>query len=244
MKNKNNIAFNFKDHIPEMVFKISSENEYLILHQNFINIDSQNYLLEVKSLLKYFYYFKHTNSKIKLISTILNYFWFSIVFYYYQDSLFDVSIHLKNKGYSEGNYNITRKKKYINLETSLNSSILSKSLKEDSRIKKIIYLNNDGVFNYPHIHISFSTNTLTIDWSRIIKGKHSEYFKILLELWPGLILRLERLEDWYERQLNRIQRLLIYYKRSFLCWKLYFSKVVIHINIDKIRNIEFFKKKK
>ena len=126
----------------------------------------------------------------------------------------------------------------INLEAPLNSSILSKTLEKGLQIKQLIFSNTEYI--YLDIDISFSANTLTIDWSRIISFNHSKYLKILLELWPGLILRLKGFEKWDDRELDLIHSLLIYYEGSPLCWKLSFSKVVIDIgNIDKIDHFRF-----
>ena len=72
------------------------------------------------------------------------------------------------------------------------------------------------------------------------------YLKIFLKLWPGLILRLEILNNWTFEQLVFLQRWLIYCEGSPPCWKLSFSKVVIDIgNIDKINHfifIEFYER--
>ena len=60
------------------------------------------------------------------------------------------------------------------------------------------------------------------------------YLNPLLELWSGLILRLENLKEygnWWD--LDLIQRFLSYCGRSPPCWKLSFSKVIIHIGIGK-----------
>ena len=85
------------------------------------------------------------------------------------------------------------------------------------------------IFNNPNIHISYSENTYTIDWCQM----NPDYLNLLLEFWPGLILRLKRLKYfsgcW---DLDLIQRFLSYCERSPPCWKLSFSKVVIDINID------------
>ena len=145
----------------------------------------------------------------------------------------------------EGNYcnikKITRKEDFINLKDPLNSSILSKTLEEGSQIKTLIFSNiDDNVTKDNVFYISFSANTLTIDWYRIKTKYHLNYLQILLELWPGLILRLENLKKngnlW---DLDLIQRLLIYCERSPPCWKLFFSKVVIDIDIDHMNNFIF-----
>ena len=122
----------------------------------------------------------------------------------------------------------------------MNSSILSKTLKEGSWIKKLIFSNAFSGHINPKIHISFLANTLTIVWSR----NHYDdlkYLKIMLELWPGLILRLERLEYWNEERLDGIRRWLIYCEWSPPWWKLSFSKVVISIDIDEIDKIKISK---
>ena len=121
----------------------------------------------------------------------------------------------------------------------MNSSILSKTLEEGSWIKKIIFWNTDNLIDSPDIHISFSENTLTIDWSKINPDYYLNYLIFLLELWPGLILRLKILKDWDWEKLDFIKRLLIYCEGSPHCWKLSFSKVVIDIDKSKI-DITFF----
>ena len=136
---------------------------------------------------------------------------------------------------------IIRKEDFTNLKDPLNSSILSKTLEEGLQIKTLIFYNYDNPIKDPVFHISFSANTLTIDWSRTDKDKHLKYLQFLFELWPGLILRLKGLNIWNEERLDMIQRLLNYCEGSPLCWKLFFSKVVIHIDIDEIRSIEYFK---
>ena len=216
-------------------------NDYkLFLQQNFIEIDDKKYISEVEDLLKYFYKIKHTNSNRKLVYIIFKYFGWAIVFYYYQGTLFDVSINIQKNIYLEDN--ITREEEFTNLEAPLNSSILSKTLEEGSQIKKLIFFNtNDNVIKYPVFNISFSANTLTIEWNRIGNDDNLKYLKILFELWPELILKLKKLEYWDEKRLNWIQRLLIYCEGSSPCWKLFFSKVVIDIDIDKIDiNFKFF----
>ena len=90
------------------------------------------------------------------------------------------------------------------------------------------------LLDYLDFNISFSSNTLTIFWSAIDKDDHLKYLKVLLELWPGLILRLQNFKNVSEKTLELIQRLLIYCDGSHLCWKLSFSKVVINIDIDKL----------
>ena len=77
-----------------------------------------------------------------LVSTIFNNFVFDIAFYYYQISLFDVSINLRHKYDSEDKVT-TRKEELTNLETPFNSSILSKTLEEGSQIRKLIFWNAD-----------------------------------------------------------------------------------------------------
>ena len=240
--NKDNIACNFVDHIHEMISENSFKNYDLILKQDFINIDSLKYLSEVKSLLKYFYKFKYANINWKQVSKIFIYFNCAFDFYFYQGSLFDVSIYLKDNYILNYIKQITTKEKYINLITPFNSSILSKTLEEGSQIKILIFSNNDdNEFYYPVFHISFSTNTLTIDLSWKDNDSNLNYLKFLLELWPGLILRLKGFEIWGDEQLDWIQRLLIYCEGSPPCWKLSLSKIVINISIDEIRKIEFFK---
>ena len=238
--NKDDIACNFKKHILKWILEKSYKNKLRISKQMFIGINNQKYKSELEELLKYFSKIKHTNSNRKLVYTIFNYFDFNIVFYYYQDSLFDLSIHLDDKLYSK---NIIKKEKFINSKAPLNSSILSKTLEKGSQLKEIIFLKTayyDYVIKDPVIHISFSANALTIDWSRINPYNHLKYLKILFELWPELILRLKNLKDWNRKTLDFIQRLLIYCEGSPHCWKISFSKVVINIDIDKIRSIEFF----
>ena len=166
---------------------------------------------------------------------------FAIAFYYYQDSLFDVSIHLVHKYDS---IDIARKEELIYLEAPLNSSILSKTLEEGSQIKKLtfLYTNDDFIIKYPLFHILFSANTLTIDCSKINKNdNHLEYLQILFELWSGFILRLKNLKYWNNKywDLDFIQKLLSYCGRSPPCWKLSFSKVVIHIDIDNYYSLNF-----
>ena len=151
---------------------------------------------------------------------------FKIVFYYYQDSLFDVYIVLK-LGFSN---DIKREEKFINLEAPLTSSILSKILEEGSQIKLLTFSSKHLYsLTYPAIQISFSANTLIIDWSDM----NSYYLYILLELWPGLILRLKNLKKYgLFWDLDLIQKFLSFCGRSPPCWKLSFSKVVIDIDID------------
>ena len=243
--NQDDVACNFEDHIPGMVLEDSLVNEHLIFKQNAKSIDNQKYISEVEDLLTYFYKIENTNNNRMLVSTILYDFDCVIVFFYYQDSLFDVSIYLTHELNPE-DIKITRKEKFIKLKASLNSSILSKTLEKGSQIKTVLFSNKDvDVFDYHPIQISFSANTLTIDWSRIISVNHLKYLKILLKLWPGLILRLEDieyLEYWDEERLDWIQRLLIYCEGSLPCSKIFFSRVVISIDIDidEIRNIKFF----
>ena len=126
---------------------------------------------------------------------------------------------------------INREEKFINLEAPLNSSILSKTLKKGSQIKQLIL--SSKYFNplNPCIHISFSANTVTIDWYWI----KLDDLNFLLELWPGLILRLKHL-NFYDEYWNvdKIQRFLSNWGRCPPFWKLSFSKVVIHIGIDEI----------
>ena len=139
--------------------------------------------------------------------------------------------------------NIIRKEEFINLEAPLNSSILLKTLEEGSLIKQLNFFNtddNDYVIKNAIFYILFSANTLTINWSEIYNDFHLNYLKILFELWPGLILRLKGFEKWDYRHLDWIQRLLICCEGSPPCWKLSFSKVVMNIDIDKIRSIEYF----
>ena len=61
----------------------------------------------------------------------------------------------------------------------------------------------------------------------------------MLELWPGLILWLENLENLSKWELDLIQRMLIYWKGSPFCWKLSFSKVVIGVGVY-VKEIEKF----
>ena len=214
-------------------------DEPLIFKQRSIDIDNQKYISEVESLLEYFYKIKHTSINRKLVSKIFSNFNFNFAFafYYYEDSLFDVSISLRSKWNSKY---IKRKEELINLEAPFNSSILSRTLEKGSQIKQLIFSNRyDGdVIDDPDIHISFSNKTLTIDWLEM----NPDYLNLLLELGPGLILRLNHLKNWGDEKLNLIQRLLIYREGSPLYWKLSFSKVLINIDIeiDEIKNIEFF----
>ena len=239
--NKDGIKRDLTQHRTRLILKDSFENEPLVFQQKFINI-RQKYISEVESLLKYFYKIERTNNNSNIVSIIFSNFNCAIAFYYYQDSLFDVSILLTDKLYLQGN--IIRKEEFISLEAPLNSSILSKTLEEGSQIKQLIFLNHDYTKYNIVFHISFSANTLTIDWSEIkYKEVHLEYLKNLIELWPGLILSLKNLELKTFEQLDWIQNLLIYYEGSLLCWKLSFSKVLINIVIDinEIRSIEYFK---
>ena len=241
-KNKDDITCitcNCTDHTTKWILKNSfGIYEPLIFTQNSTNfsIDSQKYLSEMKSLLEYFYKIKHSNSNSNLVSTIISYYQFEIVFYYYQDFLFDVSISFKLEWFQKDN--IKRKEKLINLEAPLNSSILSKTLEEGSQIKKLIFSNSKSFYPLynPAIHISFSGNTLTIDWYEM----NPNYLKLLLELWPGLILRLEYIKKYNDCwDLDLIQAFLSYCGRSPPCWRLSFSKVIIEINIYYIRHSIF-----
>ena len=125
----------------------------------------------------------------------------------------------------------------MNLEAPLNSSILSKTLEKCSQIKQLIFSSKDYyLFTNPDIHISFSANTLTINWSQM----NLDYLNLLLELGPGLILRLKYLK--FENNcwdLDLIQRFLSYCARSPPCSKLSFSKLVIHIDIEHMENSIF-----
>ena len=218
-----------------MILKKSFQNyKPLIFKQNSknISIDNQKHIFEMKSLFEYFYKINYTSIKRKLVSKIFDNFGFSFVFSFYQDSLFDVSISLKL--YSS-NDNITRYEESINLEAPLNSSILSKTLEKGSQIKQIIF-SNAHFYDTP-IYISFSANTLTIDWLEM----NPDCLNILLEFCPGLILRLEHLKDWGDCwDLDLIKRLLSFCGRCPPCWNLSFSKVVIDIgNIDHINDFIF-----
>ena len=127
----------------------------------------------------------------------------------------------------------------------MNSSILSKTLEKGLLIKKLIFDNDYYcLIKYPIFRISFSENTLTINWTRISKSTLFKDLKFLLGLWPGLILRLKHLITWDEEILDCIQRLLIYCEGSPFCCKLSFSKIVLNIDIDdinkKIKYISFF----
>ena len=239
--NKDDIECKYTDHITDLILKDFIKYEILILNLKPINIDNQKYKCEVEYLLKYFNKIKHTYINRNLVFTIFNYFYCFIDFYFYQDSLFDLSIDLIDKS-SPFDHIITRKEEFSDLEAPLNSSILSKTLEKGLLIKKLIFINTDNYYEIKHpvFHISFSANTLTIDWYKIDEYYHLKYLKILLELWPGLILRLKGLEKWGNKRLDWIQKLLIYCKRSPPCWKLSFSKVVTNIEIDEIV-IEFFK---
>ena len=89
---------------------------------------------------------------------------FVIAFYYYKDSLFEVSIHLTHKRFSKVDNNIiTRKEELIDLKAPFNSSILSKTLEEGSRIKQLNFFNTkhykDYVIKCPVFHIFFSKYT-------------------------------------------------------------------------------------
>ena len=238
-KRKDDITCNCTDHATKWILTNSFWNYgYLIFKQSSTNIsiDNQKHISEVKSLLEYFYKIKHTSINRKLVSKIFSNFEFSFVFYYYQDSLFDVSIELKLHYLT---YNIIREEEFINLKAPLNSSILSKTLEEGSQIKELIFFSKYLYsINRPGIDISFSSNTLTIDWYFM----KPNYLNILLELGPGLILRLKDLiyHDIYFWNLDLIQRFLSYCGRSPPCWKLFFSKIVIEINNENIRRIEFF----
>ena len=242
MKNyKDDLTCNFTNHILEMISDNSFEIDDLYFNQYSTNfsIDSQKYISEVKSLLEYFYKIKYTYINRKLVYKIFNNFEFSFVFYYYQDSLFDVSILLKYSKYPKGN--ITRKEEFFNLNSPLNSSILSKTLEKGSQIKELTFSNTENIFNFRFIYISFSTNTVTINWCLM----NLFYLNLLLELWSGLILRLEHLKDYGKFwDLDLIQRFLSYCGRSPPYYKLSFSKVVIDIDIDMLnyRFIESYEK--
>ena len=80
-----------------MISENSFKNYNLIFEEDHIGIDSYKYLSEVEDFLKYFYKINHINNNKKLVSTIFSYFNCSIIFYYYQDTLFDVSIDLRDK---------------------------------------------------------------------------------------------------------------------------------------------------
>ena len=232
--NKDDVVCSFTNHIPEMILKNSLLNEHLISKQNFMSIDSQRYISEVEDLLRYFYKIEHTNNRM-LVSTLLYDFDCAIVFYYYQDSLFDVSIYVENIRFSKDD--IIRKEEFIDLEVPFNSTILSTILEEGSQIKKLIFLNknySDFVFNDSVFHISFSANKLTVDWLRINRYCHLNYLKLFLELWPEFILCLKIFKYWSEKFLDEIRRWLIYCKGSPLWWKLSFSKVVMNIDIDNM----------
>ena len=236
-KNKEDITCNCTDHTTKWILKNSFENDKpLIFKQNStkISINNQKHISEVESLLEYFYKIKHTYINRKLISKIFSNFEFNIAFYYYQDSLFDVFISLEYSKYSKGN--IFRDEYISILKTPLNSSILSKTLKKDSWIKQLIFSTTE-FYVYPTvIRVSFSANTLAIDLYKM----NPDYLNLLLELWPGLILRLENLK--YNNKcwdLDLIQRFLSYCGRCPPCWKLSFSKVVINIDIDNIYNFIF-----
>ena len=163
--NKDNRACNFKDHIPGMILKDSfQEYNPLIFEEKYMYIDNQKYISEIEFLFKYFNKIENINNNNNIVYTIFKYFYWKITFYFYQDSLFDVSIHLKDKRYLIDNI-ITIKEKSIKLKDSLNSSILSKTLKEGSQIKQLIFLNTGDVINDNVFNISVSANTLTIDWS-------------------------------------------------------------------------------
>ena len=242
MNNKKyDIDCKLTNHITKLILEDYFNNNLLTYQQKFINIsiESQKYKSEVESLLKYFNKIKQTYNNKKLVSIIFSYFAFKIVFYYYQDTLFDVSIYLRDKCFSKDN--IIRKEEFIILEASLNSSILSKTLEEGSQIKQLIFLNYDDVINIPIFHISFSANTLSIDWFEMKRKYNNDYlkyyFKILVELWSALILRLNHLDSNDEFTVDILKCLLIYCKGPFFCWKLSFSKVVINIRIDEIRYI-------
>ena len=218
----------------------SFDNKPLNPQQRFISIDSQKYISEVEDLLKYFNKIENTNNR-ELVSIIFGYFEFYIIFYYYQDYLFDVSIHLKTKDIQNI---INRKENFINLEAPLNSSKFSKTLKNDSQIKKLIFLKTndyDYITDDPIFHVSFSENTFIINLSAIILDYHLNYLKNLLELWPGIILRLKNFKYWDDERLDLYQRLLIYREDSPLWGRLPLSKVVMNIGIDEF-DIEFFVK--
>ena len=237
-KNKDDVACNCTDHTTKWILTNSFGNYDPIFKQRSIDIDNQKYISEVESLLEYFYKIKHTSINRKLFSKIFNNleFSFAFVFYYYQDSLFDVSIHLRNNVRLIYN-DIIRKEEFMNLEAPLNSSILSKTLEKCSQIKQLIFSSKDYyLFTNPDIHISFSANTLTINWSQM----NLDYLNLLLELGPGLILRLKYLK--FENNcwdLDLIQRFLSYCARSPPCSKLSFSKLVIHIDIEHMENSIF-----
>ena len=136
--NKYDITCNCTDHTTKWILNNSFESdETLIFKQNSTNfsIENQKYISEVESLLEYFYKIKNTSINRKLVSTIFSNFNFSFAFYYYQDSLFDVSISLVDRRYSEED--IKREEKLTNLESPLNSIILSKSLEKGSLIKNL-----------------------------------------------------------------------------------------------------------
>ena len=66
-----------------------------------------------------------------------------------------------------------------------------------------------------------------------------DYLNILLELWPGLILKLRILKKDDYHDLDLIQTFLSCCEKSPPCWKLSFSKVVIDINIKNMRKYRF-----
>ena len=239
MNNKDDITCSFRDHTTKWILNNSFENYDPILKKSSIDIDNQKNISEVESLLDYFYKFKHTFINRKLVSKIFSNFKITFVFHYYQDSLFDVDILLLGKWYSK--VDIERVEELNKLKAPLNSSILSNTLEKGSQVKLLIFSNCNNFYaaRCPNIRISFSSNILTIKWYVM----NSYCLDLLLELWPGLILRLEGFEDLGERKLDWVQRLLIYWEGSPLCWQLSFSKVVIKIDIDidKI-GIEYFKR--
>ena len=134
--NKDGIKRDLTQHRTRLILKDSFENEPLVFQQKFINI-RQKYISEVESLLKYFYKIERTNNNSNVVSIIFSNFNCAIAFYYYQDSLFDVSISLEYNRYSKDD--IFRKEEFINLEDPMNSSILSKTLEEGSQIKKNLF---------------------------------------------------------------------------------------------------------
>ena len=237
-KNKDGKTCNCTDHTTKWILTNSLGDYDSVFNERFISIDNQKYISEVESLLEYFYKTKHTYINRKLVSKIFSNFdfAFAFVFYYYQDSLFDVFIHL-NRNYCPIDNDFKRKEEFINLEAPLNSSILSKILEEGSQIKQLIFSSEDYYRLTNHlIDISFSANTLTINWYQM----KLDYLNLLLELGPGLILRLKNLKYYgYWWDLDLIQRFLSYCGESPPCLKFSFSKIVIDIDIDHMDNSIF-----
>ena len=77
-KNIDDITCNCTDHATKWILKNTFKDNYQNFEQNStkINIDSQKYISEVKSLFEYFYKIKHTSINRKLVSKIFSNFEF------------------------------------------------------------------------------------------------------------------------------------------------------------------------